>query len=220
MSKGAAKKIYKARKKANARGHRARTKGSVKARGTEFFENAPRRSRRMVGGAAVYTYGNLAGSRRAQVHGSQMFVEGFRGATGRSRATYKMSKGLKKSRNRAAKDAYYRDIGTSRKKRNAMKAAAVVGVVATTAVAYKKNNLGGYVHVQNDSNAFYMGFGKDMWKRKELHYVKRVYKNGKHVDGGAGAIFGKPFSIIDVKSDVNKRRASAKKKAQRYGFVV
>jgi ribosomal protein L20A (L18A) len=173
----------------------------------------------MAGGAAVYTYGNLAGSRRAQSYGSQMFVEGFRGATGRSRATYKMSKGLKKSRNRAAKDAYYRDIGTSRKRRNAMKTAAVVGVVAASAVGGTIAKKKGYLHAERDFDYGFVAAGP----------------GASYGYGFVGAGYAKPGGLklsvragskrrqVDISRHANRVasvRAKARSKAQKHGFVV
>lgn len=127
-------KAHRSRKKANAKAHRARVKGSAKARGREFVTTSPRRSKDIAIGAAAYTLGRSSGSPRMQSYGLQRAQRGVKSSVGRSTATYKMSKGLKKSRNRRSKDQYLADIGSSRKKRNAMKIAA--GAVAVGAVAY------------------------------------------------------------------------------------
>lgn len=135
--------MYKARKKGNARAHRARTKGSVKARGKEFVTTAPRRSRQIAGGAAVYAVGRYSGSARAQQIGYNTVRRGVSSSVGRTTATYHMSKGLKKSRNRQAKDQYYRDIGTSRNRRNAMKLAGAAVAVGAVAYGVKSGNISG-----------------------------------------------------------------------------
>lgn len=139
--KAQAKAIYKARKKGNAKAHRSRVKGSVKARGKEFVTTAPRRSRQMAAGAAIYSVGRYSGSARAQQVGFEMARKGVSGAKGRTTATYHMSKCLKRSRNRQAKDQYYRQIGTTRAKRNAMKAATVVGIAGAAAVAHRSDRI-------------------------------------------------------------------------------
>ena len=104
----------------------------MKARGKEIVTTAPRRSKNLVGGAALYAGGRYMGSARAQSLGLDMARQGVRGGAGRVGATRAMSKGLKRSRNRAAQDEYYKSIGTTRAKRNAMKlaAAGVVGAAA------------------------------------------------------------------------------------------
>lgn len=133
-----AKKLYKARKKANSRAHKARMRGSRKARVRETFTTMPRRSRDVVAGTAAYGFGRYSGSHSVRSYGLQRAKRGAYGMAGRTSATRAMSKGLKRSRNRKAKDDYYRMTGTSRAKRNAMKAGATVGVLAAAAIAHKK----------------------------------------------------------------------------------
>ena len=137
----AAKVKYRQSKKANAKAHRSRMKGSAKARVRETVTTAPRRSRQMVAGTAVYVFGKQSGSARAQTYGMALAKKGAKASGGRVRATRAMSKGLKKSRNRQAKDRYYREVGTSRSRRNAMKIAGVVGVAAAAGAAYKRGNI-------------------------------------------------------------------------------
>lgn len=139
----AAKSKYRAAKKANAKAHRSRVKGSVKARGKEIVTTAPRRSKNLVGGAALYAGGRYMGSARAQSLGLDMARQGARAGVGRVGATRAMSRGLKRGRNRAAKDEYYKSIGTTRARRNAAKLAAA-GIVGAAAL-YTVKKEGVYV---------------------------------------------------------------------------
>ena len=132
---------HRSRKKANARAHRARVKGSVKNRGREFVTTAPRRTRQITAGAAAYTLGRSSGSARMQSYGLSMAQRGVKTSAGRTSATVAMSRGLKRSRNRASKDRYLKDIGSSRAKRRAMKLAAGAVVVGATVYALKNKNL-------------------------------------------------------------------------------
>lgn len=144
--KSAAKSQYKAAKKRNNAAHKARFKGSVKARGREFFDTAPRRSRNIVAGAAQYGAGYAIQSRALQSRGTVNVKRGVSAGAGRVNATRKMSKGLRDSRNRQAKDRYYKSIGTTRARQNAKKAAAagiaIAGVAGLGYAAHKRGNVG------------------------------------------------------------------------------
>lgn len=141
-NRSAAKAKYNAAKKKNAAAHRARVKGSVKARGKEILTTAPRRSKNLVGGTAIYAAGRYMGSTKAQSVGLSMGKAGLRGGVGRVGATRAMSKGLMKSQNRKAQDEYYKSIGTSRAKRNAMKIAGAAVVAGAGLYAVKNGHLG------------------------------------------------------------------------------
>lgn len=209
---------HKGRKKMNAKAHRARTKGSFKARGREFVTTAPKRSQRIAGGAAIYTMGRASGSARATSYGLSMAQEGVKGAAGRTRATYKMSKGLKKSRNRSSKDKYLSDIGSSRKKRNAMKIAAGVVAVGATAYAVKK----GAIHAERGSNYAYVAAGRGVRGGAPGFAGAGVSRNrGSSVSGKA--YVGSKSKAIDLSGALSKTDRIARKtrrKAAERGFVI
>lgn len=128
-SGAAARKTYKAAKAQNRRGHQARVKGSVKARGKELRNPAVARTRNVVGGASMYAIGTSIGSNNLKSRGYSKAKYGVQASYGRTTATRKMSKGLQKSRNKTAKRQYQKEIGSTRTTR-----AVRNGIVAATAV--------------------------------------------------------------------------------------
>ena len=143
-SKAAAKQRYRYERKANARAHRARVKGSVKARASETTELRSRRGRTLAGGAALVAIGHASNSHTAKRAGKEMLKRGAVDSATRTLQTRGMSKGLQRSRNKAAKSRYYKATGKSRHKQ-ALKKAAAAGVVAGVVyTAHKRGNISGY----------------------------------------------------------------------------
>ena len=165
----AARATYKAAKKRNAANHRARVRGSVKARGREIARPGSRRARNLVGGAVAYGVGRSIGSQRIQSTGAAMVRHGVSANYGRVNATRKMSKGLQRSQNRTAKRRYQKAIGSTRTTRAARNGI----VIATTAgLAYGAYKTG---HVRTGKTP------------KGSYYLSAVAKRrGIRVGGAAG----------------------------------
>lgn len=190
---GQAKARYKSAKKANARAHRARVKGSAKARGKEILTSAPRRSKQLVGGAALYGAGRYMGSARAQSLGLNMAQQGARAGVGRVGATRAMSKGLQRSRNRKAKDQYYREIGTTRARRNALKLAGAAVVAGAGLYAVKNGHIGAAGNFGKTYGAGEVFVGKSKRNVASIHYGPESYKTGGGVRVNAYGQIGKRY---------------------------
>ena len=174
-------------------------KGSVKARGKEILTTAPRRSKNLVGGTAIYAGGRYMGSARAQSLGLDMARQGVKAGRGRVGATRAMSKGLKRSRNAQAKKEYFRATGKSQARRNAAKLAGVVAIgaaglyVAKTEKVYVnasvRNNIAG-VTVATKRGAFNGSLAK---KGNRVHYdgLMTSRKNGTTRSGVGFVQFSK-----------------------------
>lgn len=186
---------YKAAKKANAKAHRSRVKGSVKARGKEIVTTAPRRSKNLVGGTAIYAGGRYMGSARAQSIGLDMAKAGLRGGAGRVGATRAMSKGLKRSRNAQAKKEYFRATGKSQARRNVAKLAAVGVVGAAVLYGVKNEHLGARVKISDNLRGGEATFGVNLGSRgkRAVHgsyVIGRSVKNGKKGVALSGMVVG------------------------------
>ncbi|QNJ55314.1 hypothetical protein SEA_LITTLEFELLA_3 [Gordonia phage LittleFella] len=137
----AAKATYKAAKRKNAKAHRSRLTGSVKARGRELARPGNRRTRNIVGGAAAYGVGRSIGSASIQSRGANMMRYGVSANYGRTTATRKMSKGLQKSQNRKARNQYRKAIGSTRTTRALRNGIVTAGVAGLSYAAYKNGNI-------------------------------------------------------------------------------
>lgn len=143
--KKVAKARYKATKKRNNAGYKNRVKGSVKARKNELRTNKAVRARNVTGGAGKVAAGVVLNSEHMTNAGYKQLKQGVKGNVGRVKSTKAWSKGLKKSQNKKAKQAYRKEAGINVKARRA----AAVGVMAAStigavAVANKRGNLSQY----------------------------------------------------------------------------
>lgn len=142
--KKAAKQKYKAARKANAAGHRARTKGSVKARARETVKagvGIKGRGRKTAVGIGQIAAGKALSSHTLAARGRNNVKGGVIESAVRTNQTRNWSKGLQKSRNAQAKAQYRKEIGSTSKSR-AKKIAAATGIVAgAAAFAYANGNI-------------------------------------------------------------------------------
>lgn len=139
--RASARRRYSGAKRANARAHRARVKGSAKARLYETVDVGSKRGRTITGGVIAAGVGKKIGSQTLQSYGVQTARQGVHTSIGRSRATAAWSKGLKKSRNRQAKERYRKEIGSTRAKRAARNGILLAGTAGLAYAAYKNGNV-------------------------------------------------------------------------------
>lgn len=102
----AAKAQLKSDRKRNKAGYKSRVRGSRKARLTELKQGKKKRSKAVIGGAAQYAFGKAIKDRSVSDKGKKKLGKGVGTNLSRVRSTKALSRGLKKSQNRAAKKRY------------------------------------------------------------------------------------------------------------------
>lgn len=195
---------YRAAKKANSKAHRARVKGSVKARGKEIVTTAPRRSKNLVGGAAMYAGGRYMGSARAQSLGLDMARQGVKAGRGRVGATRAMSKGLKRSRNAQAKKEYFKATGKSQARRNVAKLAAVGVVGAAGLYAVKNGHIARGAHLGKNMGGADISLGKSKRHVASMTYGRQSATRGGGIVGNVYVQSGKRFKNQSFKVKARK----------------